>query len=302
MPARKKASNYYLGVFQILLAALAWGTGGVLSKLISGSSISPIFSTGVRLLIAAGLILVLSWLKKKPLQKIRTSDYLRFGWYVGVGIVVYNYIYFSAYEYLSVAAVIVIYYTNPILLILYSKFFLQRKIPLMNLLLSFGILLGVFLTLDPSKISSLDPIGVLLAFGAALAFMSYTLIGKKLTDKYSSESLVFFGFSIGGVVLLILAALTGNIPAQVTHNDVKLLLLFGLLPAFTAFLLFNKGLAKVSPTTAAMIASSETIFASVFGVFFLQEYLNSVQIIGVLIVFISIAYKNLNHNKLHVTN
>lgn len=296
----KKNQQYFFGVLYILLAAVFWGTGGVLSKLISGNAISPIFSTSIRLLVAAGIMQVVALVQRKQVPTIRIKHLPLFSIYVLVGVVLYNVLYFSAYLFLPVAAVIVLYYTNPLMLVLYAKYILRHQIPFMNVLISMGIVLGVLLTLDITQLRNVNIIGVILALGSAAAFMFYTLIGKQLAEWYSSETLVRDGFVAGGVILLAIAAATRSLPAQLSSNDVLLLFLFGLLPAFMAFLLFNKGLHRVSATTASIIASSETLFASILGFFVLGEQLSFLQMLGIAIVFGVIAYKNANHTQLRV--
>lgn len=88
------------------------------------------------------------------------------------------------------------------------------------------------------------------------------------------------GFTLGGAVLIPFAAAVGGLGFSLTPATLGLIAALGLMPTAAAYLLYFRAMRNVSAGTAALLSLTEPLTATLLGVLFLGNRLNSASIAG----------------------
>jgi DME family drug/metabolite transporter len=130
---------------------------------------------------------------------------------------------------------------------------------------------GVVLLADPSGSVALT--GVALALLSSVGYAGYTVAAKAAIDRGApGGAVVAWAFGIGGLLLLPALLLTG--PAWLgTPSGLATALYLGVLPTAVAYVLFARGLTRLSAATVTTLVLAEPLVATVLGVAVLGEHL-----------------------------
>jgi DME family drug/metabolite transporter len=112
-----------------------------------------------------------------------------------------------------------------------------------------------------------------LATLAAGGFATLTLIGATPVPGLDDLTVTGFGFALGGLVLLPLAAL-GGMAFRPGSAAIGLLIALGTGPTAVAYTLYFRGLRAVAPGTAALLALLEPLTATVLAAVLLGDRLS----------------------------
>ncbi|GIJ13298.1 membrane protein [Micromonospora andamanensis] len=288
------------GTFYILLAAVAWGTGGAAAAILYDTSgMGPIavsfwrFAGGVLLLMAGHLVFRRRMVALAPTsagtQAVATP--LRDRWQqvaaTGVGLAIYQTAYFASVEYAGLAvATMVTLGSGPILIALGARVTMGERLGRAGTVTVATALVGLVLLLSDggANASSAPMLGLACALLSAGGYAGVTLLNRKIGQDATSgrpQATVLGGFIIGMMCLLPLALIEGLLPTSGDSRQVLGLLAYlGVVPTAVAYSLFFVGLASVRATTASVIALVEPVTAAVIAVLLLHERLTVVATIG----------------------
>src|SRR3954464_12814602 len=114
--------------------------------------------------------------------------------------------------------------------------------------------------------------GVLLALGAGASYAAYTLSAKRLLSAgHAPETVMAGAFGLGALLLLpVLAATGAGWLAQ--PGGAALALFLGVVPTALAYVLFARGLRRLSAAETATLTLAEPLTATVLGVLVLGEH------------------------------
>ena len=130
---------------------------------------------------------------------------------------------------------------------------------------------GVVLLAVAGGEASVSLPGVALAVTAGGAYAAYTLSAKRLLQAgHSPETVMAAAFGLGALVLL--PALAASEPGWLLHADgVGLALFLGVIPTALAYVLFARGLRRLSASETATLTLAEPLTAGVLGAVVLAE-------------------------------
>lgn len=97
-------------------------------------------------------------------------------------------------------------------------------------------------------------------------------------------TVAFFAFCL----ILVWIIDLGEALSVLTSPDVWWFLLLGAVGAGVSFIIYVIGVRRTAPTTASMVAMVEPVTASLFGVMLLGDQLGIVQILGMVIILVTI--------------
>jgi DME family drug/metabolite transporter len=124
------------------------------------------------------------------------------------------------------------------------------------------------------------PAGVALALAAAASYAAYTLTAKRLLDAgVRSESLMAAVFSSGAGWLLPALALA-PVGALATGAGVAAVLWLGLVTTTLAYVLFARGLRRLSAAETSTLVLAEPLTAAALGVVLLRERVGATSVVG----------------------
>jgi DME family drug/metabolite transporter len=271
------------GVFYILVAAVAWGTGGASAAVLyDHSGIGPIaisfwrFAGGVVVLGIGHLMLRLRTAWRRRWRQVLIT---------GVGLAVYQTAYFAAVGYAGLAvATVVTLGSGPILIAVGSRITLGEELGRGGVVAVVLALLGLVLLVAGGGAATGDApaLGLACALLSAGGYAVVTLLTRRTgRDGGSAASMLTASFAVGMVCLFPLALLEGLLPTSGDRAEaLGQLAYLAAGPTALAYALFFAGLAVVRATTASIVALIEPVTAAVIAVLWLNERLTAAAVAG----------------------
>ena len=284
------------GYIMVFFAGILWGTIGIFSNLMSGIGVSPSITSFMRLFM--GSIIILPIVLGVGGYKILKIDKESFFHCLLLGVfsqALFNYCYNTAIVKVGVSTAAVLLYTSPIFVCIMSVIFFKEDMVKRKIVALILNICGCFLVVTGGNISTLDIsfLGVFLGVSSGFLYSLVTIIGKIASDKVHPFVIVFYSFLFGWISLGIIVKPLEQIAA---HSSTEFWLYsfgFGLIPTVGSYLLYMGGLSKdLEISRVPVIASVETVAASLIGVFIFKENLGIVNTLGIVILILSIAIMN----------
>ncbi len=270
---------------KVILATVFWAMSGPFIKYIKLPVTTLSFFRGA---VPVLLILLLFSIQKNA--KLRSGN-IR----LMIGASVLNALrmifYYSAYALTTIGNAIIVLYTWPILVALFSAVSLKEKVSIrQGILFSVAFSGIVFLTLN-KEISFQDQsfLGMLAALISAALYASTVVIFKKEASNYGWRETIFFQNLVAAIIFL--PFLLVNEPAP-TITQLNLTVLYFAVLGVGAFGLFFSALQSIAASQASFLAYIELVFAMAFGVLFFGETLTwNILVGGCLVVGASLAIR-----------
>ncbi|MDF9799406.1 DME family drug/metabolite transporter [Catalinimonas alkaloidigena] len=282
--------NQILGTGTVLvaLAALCWGVSGGIGGILLSNGWNAFVVSLYRG--AIGLVFVLIWL----LLRSQASGIInRRLWFwatvAGLGVAGNFAFYFVSISEGSVAVAATLMYCAPVFVYLVSfALKLERSTPL-----KWGgigvVILGIILLTGIYKVgeSGVTPIGIGSGLLAGLSYAVF-IFGFKYAAKYGSpQAILVIAFAVLVIILIWPSDVSQAIEVFSTP-DWLLFTTLGVLGAGLSFILYVAGLNNTAPTVASIVAMIEPVTASLFGVLVLNESLESLQLVGMGLILITV--------------
>lgn len=265
-----------LGYGAIAFAATLWAIAAIVASYLFDAGIRPTELTTARTVIAAiGLAMVYP-------QQVRRSRWL--DWRIlglGASLALVTITYYVAIERLSVAIAVVIQYTAPTLVVLFTAIKTRRFPSTATFLAATTALAGVTLITGVGNSDlALDAIGVTAAALSAFCFASYSLFSEALVGQYGATGTMFRGFTISGLIWLGIQ-LTQGVPAALLYLDVLPGILFiGIGGTLVPFSLLCWGIQQVQADRGTIAATLEPVMSAILAWIILGQALSIAQLIG----------------------
>jgi len=292
--------NPVVGVTAVSFAALMFGFNASSVKIILGTEISPeqlVLFRATFTAVLAGLLLLLTNKKAFRVTKKELPVLIFYGIF---GVALMQWSYSNAVSLLPISVALLIEYTAIVIVPLVSLLLFKEKV---RPRLWFGIaavLIGLAIVSNVWN-SDLNPTGVAWAFMAAGCLSIYFLIGEHTQRKRDAMSTLFYTFAVAAVFWAILnfinpaemidINLVFNLGGNLDHISMPVwagLLWIGIMGSFIPMLLDYIALGNLSATAVGVIATAETVFATVFAWAWLNESMTTLEVIGGLIVIAGI--------------
>jgi DME family drug/metabolite transporter len=280
--------NSNRGVWQILLAAIFWGTVGITTQaLYNLSSTNPLSIGFFRLGIGALILLAVCWrLLGRRIVKIKPRDALLM-FLMGLMLAAYQACYFTAITYSGVAvASLVTICTTPVIVALVSITLARERITRTVGVALISALCGTVLLVfarSGAGILHASIIGILFALAAACGYASQILGGRLLTHHYHPLHINAVTFATGTVTLLILALSTRFVLSYPLQGWL-LLLYLGSVPTAISYALFLIGMRTTSATITSIVTLVEPLTASLLAWLLFGEQLGPLGLLGGLLL------------------
>lgn len=279
------------------MASALFGLAGSVAKVALDAGIDPARLTALRCTGAAlGLLLVLG-LTRPSLLRISRHDLPMLIVLSLCGAALIQWLYFVAIDRLPVGVALLLEFTAPVMVALFSRFGLRQQIDRRVWLGLALALIGLALVAEVWGDGGLDAVGVAAALGAAGCLATFYLAGKRALGRLHPMTLTFWMFALSAVMWAV-AQPWWTFEFSVLAKDASLLgsldsfrlplwvpiawvvLLGTLLPY--AFEIAS--LKHLSPTATSVVAMSEPVIASAIAWAWLGEALGTVQILGAVVV------------------
>ena len=239
---------------------------------------------------AIGLLFVIVWLALRPGSHGLGHRRLWI-WSViaGLGIAGNFGFYFLSISEGSVAVAATLMYCAPVFVYLISfALKLERPRPFKWAAI-IVVLTGIVLLTRVYEIGGggLRPIGVIAGLLSGLSYALFIFGLKYAAPHGSPQAILAIAFSVL-VVVLSLPAQGGEIGAVLSSASWPLFGALGVLGAGISFIFYVVGLRHTAPAVASILAMVEPVTASLFGVAVLDERLIGPQIIGMVLILVTV--------------
>lgn len=285
MERQKLTINPYL---EVMLAATIWGTSGAFVKILKlNPSVISFFRMAVPTLVLA-IYFAITGQKvfKKNSKLIFLASFLN---------AIRMFLYFVAFYYTSIGNAVIMLYTWPIFVSIFSIFFLKEKLRKENIISLFIAFSGIVLIYLNKEFSFKDKdfFGMTAMLFSAMIYSLSMIIFKFKSDGYSRLEITFFQNFIGSFIFFPALFLFKPFPSI---TKVSILIFYALFVGLLGFTLFFSALKKIKASVASNIAYVEIITAIFLGVLLFHEKLTWNMILGGVLIISSVWFLQKSEN------
>lgn len=262
-----------LSVLLLIATAVLWSFGGILIKLIDWN---PIAIAGMRSAIASLFIL---WIIKKP--KLNWSP-VQIGGAVAYASTVISFV--AATKSTTAANAILLQYTAPIYVAIFSAWFLKERTKLIDWVTIFFVIAGMLLFFV-DNLGTGGYYGNLLAIFSGITFAAITMLMRKQKDTSPLES-IFLGNVLTAVVSL--PFMFQSAPSPTSWIG---LILLGVFQLGLSYVLYSAAIKHVTALEATLIPVIEPILNPIWVFFMYGELPGTWAFVGGLVVIVSVTLR-----------
>ena len=272
----------------VLLAAFFWGLSGGIGGYLTGKGWDPVIVSFFRG--AVGLFFAFAWLLASPYGSgLRSVRLWLFSALAGLGVAGNFAFYYLSIAEGSVAVAVTLMYSAPIFVYFASIVFGFDTLSGLKLGAIGVVLLGMILLTGAYDLNAahVNPVAVGAGLMAGVSYAVFIFGFKSAASRWSPQAILVIAFAVLSAVLLGIsssAVITRVFAAPIW----PLFLALGIFGAGLSFMFYIVGLRQISPAIASIIAMVEPVTAAAFGVGFLQESLDVVQILGMALILFTI--------------
>jgi DME family drug/metabolite transporter len=292
------------GYFYIASAAFLWGISATLGRaaftghlLPGGASlgaslakIDPLILSQSRATLSLAVLLpVLLARRGASALRVPARDLVQFFLLGILGVAVSNYFYYLAIQRTNVATAIILQYTAPVWVLLYTA---VRGAQRPSLRRSAAVGLAVAgCALAVGFVGSrlrLDAIGIAAALLAAFSFAFYNVGGHSLLARYDRWKVLLWVLVSTSTFWIFVNPPWKIVAAHYGRGQWGFMLVFSLVSVLGPFSCYFAGLQHLEPTRAIVASCLEPVFSIVIAALVLGELLRPMQTVGIVLVLVAI--------------
>ena len=203
------------------------------------------------------------------------------------GIIGYHYFFFVSLRFTEVTNTAIINALNPIATGFAARFLINENLSRKNYLGVAVAFAGVIFLIAKGNINHLLGLqfnrGDLLMLLAVLSWVAYSLLVKKLLQKYTSFTLTFYAI-LFGVILLVPLTLSEGLADQIQTISppvILAILYMGIFASGIGYLLYNSSIKEIGATrTASFVYSLVPIFVALLAFLFFNESITATMMLS----------------------
>ncbi len=271
----------YLYVFA---AGCFWGIISLFLKPLLDMGFTQVQTVTLRCLIAAFILGIVMVVTDKKSFKIKLKDLWCF---LGTGLLslmFFSLTYFYSMTYNGVCVAVILLYTSPVFVMLFSLILFKEKITSKKMTALILTIAGCVLVSGIAGGQSIGVKGIVLGICSGVGYALYSIFSRyALQRNYDSMTISFYTFLFCGLGCLPFSGL-GNLIENLTPQAGLLSLGLGFICCVLPYLCYTKGLQYVENSKASIIVAVEPVVASFIGIIIYHEELTFLKVIGVLLV------------------
>lgn len=276
--------------FQIVVAGILWGTSGIFVKLLSPYGISSIQMTAIRSVVSFLCMVGYAMLFDRAHLRVSAKQV---PFIVGAGAALFGtaWCYYTAMQQTSIATAVVLMYTSPIYIMLFSVMVLGERFSRQKLIAVICVMLGCCLVSGVVGGLKFHLIGILLGFLSGILYGAYNVLAKMtLMRGCHPVSATLYSFAVMAGIALFVA----NPQKIVTVLAVKpaitwpLAVGMGIVTFVLPHFLYTVAIREIPVGTASALSIIEPMAATVFGVLFFREKLDVFSGSGIVLILFAV--------------
>jgi DME family drug/metabolite transporter len=216
-----------------------------------------------------------------------------------LGVAASNYFYYLAIQRTNVATAIIVQYTAPIWVLLYTvarrlqKPSLQQVAAVGLAVTGIALVIGVF----GGGGLRLDAVGLFAALLAAFSFAIYNIGGHDILARRDRWIVLLYTTCSASLFWLLVNPPWKLVAAHYSAAQWLFLLLFSLLSVLAPFAFYFAGLQHLEPTRAIVVSCLEPVFSILIAAIALGELMRPLQVVGIVFVLAAITVVQLPNRR-----
>lgn len=288
----------------IIIAGVLWGTSPLFVNYLSPRGFSSVELTSVRALTTGVVLGFLILFTKRSKFRATPVNLLLFV-LNGAAFVGTASFYFQGIKMTSSATAVVLMYTAPIYVLVFSVIFLGERLTRVKISAIAVMTVGSVLVSGVIKGFAFDPVGILFGLLAGISYGAYNIITKILMRRGADPTTTtFYSFALAAVISFFIAtppSLFGNI-AENLPLSIPVLIIFGVTTCVAPYFLYTFALRELPAGTASSLGILEPMSATLLSAVFLSEIPDPLSWVGILlilaaVVMLGLAEKNIGESK-----
>jgi DME family drug/metabolite transporter len=207
-----------------------------------------------------------------------------------LGVAASNYLYYLAIQRTNVATAIILQYTAPVWVLLYTVARGVQK-PTLQRIAAVGLAVsGIVLAIGMFGAGGfrLDAIGVIAALLAAFSFAFYNVGGHNILARYDRWTVLLYTLISASLFWMVVNPPWKIVGAHYSNSQWLFLFAFSLISVLGPFWFYFAGFQNLEPTRAIVVSCLEPVFSIVIAAFALGEILRPLQTVGIVLVLVAI--------------
>lgn len=257
----------YMAYGYLILTFTLWGSLYVVSKLILGSV--PLFTISFFRFLAAFLFLLL--LSRGKTKKIDKGDYKYIvllgviGYFVAVGAQLLG----TSYAGASMASLL--NSLNPIFMYIFAVLFVMEKISSQKVISIIVCLIGVYVIVGRGE--GINGLGIALSVVSVVIWSLVSVLMRKVMVKYEPVQITCYSVGIACICYLPFSVWEYQDAESIiwSGSTLVLLLYMGVICTGVGYLLWNKSLSILSPSTCSIFYPLQPVISTMLSILILKE-------------------------------
>ena len=274
----------------IILASALWGTSGIFVKYLSPYGVTSLQMTFIRGLVAVACMGIFVLMTDIRTIKTNLKELILFAG-SGFSFFMTASCYYQSMRLTSVSTAVVLMYTAPIFVMIYSVAFLNEKLSKKKLVAVIGMLVGCCLVSGIIGGLKFELVGIAIGFLSGVAYAAYNIVTKIEMQKGINPVKANFYCFLFSVVAGFIAAKPWGIIDCIDKSPaivISLSLGVGLFTCIIPYFLYTIALREIPAGTASTLGILEPMSATILSVLVLGEKLSLSSGIGIILILGSV--------------
>ncbi|MBE6635383.1 MAG: hypothetical protein E7617_04205 [Ruminococcaceae bacterium] len=290
----KKAAFIY-----IVIAGIFWGTSGIFVNLLAPYGFSSFQMTAVRALVSFSAMAIYTLITDRRLFRLKLAE-LPFYLLLGLSLFGTAVCYYSSMQMASVSVAVVLMYTAPIYVMIFSVAFLGEKISPMKLISVVLMLIGCCLVSGIIGGMRFHIGGILIGALSGIIYALYNITAKISFRRESHpQTATLYAFLTMTVVAaffsepITLSQRVAVAPAE----TIALFIGLGICTFVIPYFLYNLAMKELPAGTASALGIIEPMSATIFSVLIFKEEIGWLSFSGIIMILVAVVLLGLSENR-----
>lgn len=277
-----------IGVITILLASIIWAIEPICAKL-SYENSDFLHTSAIRAIVAALIASIYILSRRKSPWNVTRKQLSPLIYIAIVGTLFADFMYFFALSQIPVINAVVLGHMQPIFIIVLGFFLLKSDVLTkfdylgICLMIISGLLVTTRTTGNLFTLKFGTP-GDLIVLCATIAWATSAIMMKRYLTRIDAGVITFYRFFIAALIFTIYLGLTSSFMINNIYE-----ILIGIIIGIGT-VLYYEGLKRLKAAQVSALELSTPFFAAILGLLILNEFVTSMQVIGILLLFVGVYF------------
>ncbi len=274
-------------IVSTIFAGILWGVISIFLKPLVALGLTSVQVMFFRGAVSALVLLVFLLIKDRSLLKIAFRDLWMF---LGTGVLsltFFSLCYFTTIIEVGTSVAVILLYTSPIFILVFSCFLFKEKITLLKVVALVMTFAGCILVSGIGGGSNMTARGFLIGLGAGFGYALYSIFSRYALAKYNFFTVIFYTFVFSAISILPFCNIGGAGEAFTLRGG---LLIFGIAILCTVlpYFFYTYGLSGLETGKAAILVTVEPLVGTLAGFLLWKETATFAKVAGIILILAAV--------------